>query len=514
MINGAKREIPENIPGLKQYVLYNGADTVVPTGRVAGKKLRTAKPGQDKVLDSIETAVRKTGLVAGQTISFHHHFRDGDYIIKMVLEAIKGLGIKDLTLAGSSLSDCHDFLVDYIQDGTISAIETSGLRGKLGKFVTANPGVLKKPVIIRSHGGRARAICSGEVKIDVAFLGVPTCDKFGNATGTQGKSICGALGYAMVDAQYAEQVVLLTDNLLEGFVYPYSIEQTLVDYIVPVPEIGDSNKISSGALRITRDPVQLLLAEYAAEVIEQSGYFVNGYSLQMGSGGASLAAARFIREKMLKQEIKGSFGIGGSTGVFTDMLAEGLFETFYDTQTFDIPAILSLRDNPRHQEISASFYANPWNASPIVNNLDIVILSATEVDLDFNVNVMTNSNGVLMGASGGHSDTAAGAKLSIIVVPLIRGRLPMIKDQVQNVITPGADIDIVITDYGIAINPLRTDLLERFKNSKLPLKTMQELQALAYSLVGKPEEIELTDQIVAVIEYRDGSLLDVVRKPK
>ncbi len=120
MINGAKREIPENIPGLKQYVLYNGADTVVPTGRVAGKKLRTAKPGQDKVLDSIETAVRKTGLVAGQTISFHHHFRDGDYIIKMVLEAIKGLGIKDLTLAGSSLSDCHDFLVDYIQDGTIS----------------------------------------------------------------------------------------------------------------------------------------------------------------------------------------------------------------------------------------------------------------------------------------------------------------------------------------------------------------------------------------------------------
>ena len=90
----------------------------------------------------------------------------------------------------------------------------------------------------------------------------------------------------------------------------------------------------------------------------------------------------------------------------------------------------------------------------------------------------------------------------------------MIKDQVQNVITPGADIDIVITDYGIAINPLRTDLLERFKNSKLPLKTMQELQTIAYGLVGKPEEIELTDQIVAVIEYRDGSLLDVVRKPK
>ena len=514
MINGAKREIPEQIAGLKKYVLYTGKDSVVPEGRIVGKKLRVGKLGVDKVLTDLETVIRKTGLSNGQTISFHHHFRDGDYIIKMVLAAIKSVGITDLTLAGSSLSDCHDFLVDYIQDGTITALETSGLRGKLGRFVTENAGVLKKPVIIRSHGGRARAVCSGELKIDVAFLGVPTCDKLGNASGTQGKSICGSLGYAKVDAQYAEQVVLLTDNLVEGYVYPYSIEQTLVDYVVAVEEIGDSNKISSGALRITRDPVQLLLAEHAAEVIEQSGYFKNGYSLQMGSGGASLAAARFIREKMLKQEIKGSFGIGGSTGVFTDMLAEGLFETFYDTQTFDIPAILSLRDNPRHQEISASFYANPWNASPIVNSLDVVILSATEVDLDFNVNVMTNSNGILMGASGGHSDTAAGAKLSIIVVPLIRGRLPMIKDQVQNVITPGADIDVIITDYGIAINPLRADLLEQFKNSKLPLKSIQELQTIAYQLVGKPEEIELTDEVVAIIEYRDGSLLDVVRKPK
>ena len=90
----------------------------------------------------------------------------------------------------------------------------------------------------------------------------------------------------------------------------------------------------------------------------------------------------------------------------------------------------------------------------------------------------------------------------------------MIKDQVQNVITPGADIDVIITDYGIAINPLRADLLEQFKNSKLPLKSIQELQTIAYQLVGKPEEIELTDEVVAIIEYRDGSLLDVVRKPK
>ena len=121
-----------------------------------------------------------------------------------------------------------------------------------------------------------------------------------------------------------------------------------------------------------------------------------------------------------------------------------------------------------------------------------------------------------MGASGGHSDAAAGAALSIIVVPLVRGRLPMIRDHVQNVVTPGESIDVIITDRGIAINPLRRDLMEKLQGSKLPLMTLAELQALAYEFVGKPEEVELSQNdkdIVAVVEYRDGSILDVIRKP-
>ena len=370
--------------------------------------------------------------------------------------------------------------------------------------------------MIRSHGGRARAIESGEVHIDVAFMGAPSCDCFGNASGSQGKSACGAIGYALVDAHHADQTVIITDNLLKGqFLYPYSIPQTDVDYVVEVEAIGDPEGIASGAIRITKNPIQLKIAQLAAEVVDQTGYLQEGYSLQLGGGGASLAVAQFMREKMLARGIKGGFGIGGATGIFTEMLQEGLFEIIYDTQTFDTTAAASLRDNPRHVEMTASFYANPWTDC-IVNQLDVVFLSATEVDLDFNVNCMTDSNGILMGASGGHSDTAAGAKLAVIVVPLIRGRLPMIRDKVQTVITPGESIDVIVTERGIAVNPKRADLLEKLKGSNLPLYTIQELQQMSYDLVGKPKDIEVSQDdkdIVAVVEYRDGSIIDLVRKP-
>lgn len=516
MKNAVGREIPEKIAGLENIKLYQGEFAYQPEGNCRGKKIRVGKPGADKVLASIDEAIEKTGLKDGQTISFHHHLRNGDYLLKMVMEKIAAKGIKDITVASSSLSPCHDFLVDYIEDGTVTALETSGLRGALGKYLTKNPGKLKKPVIIRSHGGRARAIEAGELKIDVAFMGAPTCDRLGNATGKQGKSAFGSMGYAMIDAACADQVVMITDNLIDGFVYPYSIPQTQVDYVVAVEEIGDPEGIASGAIRLTKSPTQLLMAEYAAEVMEKTGYIKPGFSMQLGSGGASLAAAKFIREKMEAKNIKGSFGIGGATGIFTEMLKDDLFEVCYDAQTFDTTAIESIKENPRHLEVSASFYANPWNASPIVNALDVVILSATEVDVDFNVNVITDSNGTLMGASGGHSDTAAGAKLSIIVVPLIRGRLPMIRDHVQNVVTPGESIDVIITDRGIAINPKRQDLIEKLKGSKLPIKTIKELQEMAYEFVGKPEEIPVSQDdkdIIAVVEYRDGTIIDLIRKP-
>ena len=74
----------------------------------------------------------------------------------------------------------------------------------------------------------------------------------------------------------------------------------------------------------------------------------------------------------------------------------------------------------------------------------MVILSALEIDTKFNVNVLTGSDGVIRGASGGHCDTASSA----------------------------------------------------------------------YSITGKPKEIKFTDKLVAVVRYRDGSVIDTVYQVK
>ena len=186
------------------------------------------------------------------TISFHHHFRNGDAVLNMVVEAIARKGIKDLTIAASSLTNAHEAILPHIRSGVITAVETSGTRGMLGELFTS--GFLKKPVIIRSHGGRARAIECGELSIDVAFIGAPACDRNGNINGVEGKSACGSMGYAMSDAAYADKVVAITDHLVEEPLYPISIPQTQVDFIVAVDSIGDPKGIASGALRISRDP--------------------------------------------------------------------------------------------------------------------------------------------------------------------------------------------------------------------------------------------------------------------
>ena len=44
--------------------------------------------------------------------------------------------------------------------------------------------------------------------------------------------------------------------------------------------------------------------------------------------------------------------------------------------------------------------------------------------------------------------------------------------------------------------------------------TIEHLQARAEMLTGKPEPIEFTDRVVAVVRYRDGSVIDVIRQVK
>lgn len=510
MKNSIGREIPEEI--IKDRELYQGPFALDKVVAKASPKVKPVKPGESKLLASIEEAIVKSGLKDGMTISFHHHFREGDYILNMVMDTIANLGIKDLSLASSSLGSVHKPLVEHIRKGVITKITTSGLRGVLAEEISK--GLLKEPVIIRSHGGRARAVEAGDIKIDVAFLGVPSSDEYGNSSGTRGVGNCGSLGYAKVDAQYANNVIIITDSIVEFPNMPASIPQTNVDYVVKVDKIGDPAGIASGATRYTKNPKELLIAELASKVIVESGYFKEGFSFQTGTGGSALAVTRFLRDAMLSKNIKASFALGGITKPMVELLEEGLIKNIFDVQGFDLSAVESIGKNSNHYEIDASFYANPHNKGCIANKLDVVVLSALEIDTDYNVNVMTGSDGVLRGASGGHSDTAASAKLTIIVSPLVRGRIPCVVDSVNTVITPGESIDVLVTDEGICVNPIREDLIERFRAVGIPMKTIEELKEKAESIVGIPDQIEYDDQVVGIVEYRDGSIIDIVRKLK
>ena len=401
-------------------------------------------------------------------------------------------------------------MTEAIRKGIVTRLNTSGVRGEVGRAISR--GELEIPVMIRSHGGRARALEEGSLHIDVAFLAAPACDRLGNMTGSTGKTACGSMGYAMVDARCADHVIAVTDNLTGYPLAPrISIPQHLVDQVAVIDSIGDPSKIATGATRVTRDPVQLRIAELAFGLIRASGALRNGCSFQTGGGGPSLAVARYVKEYMKEKSIRGSYCIGGISGYMADMLREGLFDALFDVQSFDAAVTSSMDSNPRHVEVDASCYANPFNKGCLVNDLDVVVLAALDVDTDFNVDVLTGHDGVLRGASGGHSDTAAGAKLAIITIPSMRNGVPSVRERVQTVVTPGATVDAIVTERGIAVNPRREDLAEQARRAGLPVKDIHGLKAEIEKVTGIPDEVRFGDEIVGLVEYRDGTIIDAIR---
>lgn len=509
-LNSLGREIPESYAG-RSLVPYRDPYSLTPTGNIAPRPLKRVNPGASKLLPTLRDAIEASGLKDGMTISTHHSLRNGDYLLNQLVAEIAAMGLKGIWIASSSVHPVHAEIIPHIRSGVIAGFEC-GVNGLIGEL--ASKGELHCPIIVRSHGGRARSVIEGSVHIDVAFIAAPCCDCYGNMNGYYGPSACGSLGYAQVDARYASCVIAVTDNLVPFPAVPISIPQTLVDYVVTVERLGDPSKIVSTTTRITTDPVGLQIASFASQVIEASGLLTDGFSFQTGSGGISLAVADKVRASMRREGIKGSFGCGGITGYFVDMLQEGLFGALMDVQCFDQEAVRSIGVNMLHQEISADQYANPFNAGAVVNRLDCVILGATEVDAHFNVNVNTESNGYLLHNTGGHSDTAAGAKLSIIVAPSIRGRLPIVKDRVTTITTPGETIGVVVTERGIAVNDKHAELKEELIRRKLPVKEIGELQREICKVTGTPRPLEFEDEVVALIEYRDGSIIDAVRRVK
>ncbi len=517
MKNAVGREIPEKIG---DYIVrpYTGAYTGNP-GTEPVKSLRTAGKhvsGDCKMAESIEEAIRACGLKDGMTISFHHSFREGDEIIGQVLKAIKKLGIKHLKFAPSAVVNIKNpSIADFVKDGTIDRIEASGIRGELGDAVLE--GLMENPVILRTHGSRPRAIEAGELQIDVAFIGASAADEYGNATGQIGPNACGSLGYSFIDATSAGKVVVITDNLVEYPCNPVSISQQYVDYVVKVDRIGDPEKIGKGAARMTKNPRDLMIAERAADVMAASRMFKENFSFQTGAGAISIACTNYLAERMEARGIKASFALGGMTAAIVDMYKKGLVRVLECSQCFDAVAARAIAEEPGIVEIDNAVYSNPFSKGAMLDKLTFGVLAALEVDTDFHVNILTGSSGEMMGGLGGGPDVAAGADISIVCLPVVRGRTPSITKRVFTCCTPGETVAAVVTEAGIALNPKHKyyeELKEDLEQANLKLVTIEYLQELAESLTGVPKPIETTDRVVCIVEYRDGSVIDVIREIK
>ncbi len=509
MRNAVDREIPDRI-GSREIRPYEGAFATAQEGVKVARPQKSAPRYEDKVLPSIEAAIEACGLSDGMTISFHHSFRDGDRVVNRVLDACARAGLKDLRIFPTALFPVHEPVIEHVRSGVVSRIEGS-MNGPVGAFVSQG-GKLAEPAVLRSHGARWRAVEAGDVEIDVAFIAAPQADPYGNATGIRGVTPCGPIGFSAVDAQYARRTVVITNDLQPYPVHPMEIQHGWTDWVVEIDEIGDPENIVSGTLQLTRSPTNLRIARLTAEAVVASGVFADGFGFQGGAGGISLAVTKYLGDEMEKAGISAGFAIGGGTKLLIDLLHRGLVRTILEGQAFDLDAIASLREDPGHVMIDPGFYANYDSRGCATYKLNVAFLGATEVDLDFNVNVNTHSDGQLLHGIGGHQDVAAGAGITMITVPSIRGRLPMILDRVTTVTTPGEVVDVVVTERGIAVNPRREELAERFAAAGLPVRTLEEIREEVGRLVRPARKPVFDDEIVAAIEWRDGTIIDVVRK--
>ncbi len=472
------------------------------------RKLISEKSQNNEIifLNSLSDVFDKLNITSNMTLSFHHHLRNGDYVQNMVSEEILKRDIKNIHYAPSGIFPSNAILSKLIENKNVTEIDTNYLNGPVAK--TIGEGKLEGLLMMNTHGGRPRKIESGELPIDIAFIACPAVDKQGNGYGGIGQAACGSMGYAISDLKYAKKVVLVTDSVYEQLPQ-IELDKKYVDVVLKVDKIGDPAGILSGTTKITKDPVGLKIASLTAKLLNELGLIKDGMSMQTGAGGTSLAVASYVKDIMIKNNIKGSFASGGITGYFVEMQKLGLFERLNDVQCFDIDAVNSYNDNPNHFGMTGSKYANPYD-DPICDKLDFVILGATEIDKQFNVNVTTDSYGKIMGGSGGHSDTAHGANVTVITTNLIKSRMPIIKDHVTTITTPGEDVDVLVTERGIAINPKRTDLLEKLQNTKLPIYTIDELYNSAHSITGTPNKIKLSDKIIGYVQYRDGTIIDTL----
>ena len=506
--NAAGRLVPRVVNG-RESVPFAGVGGHRPTGTKAAPPIATCidyPDDGDKRVDTIAEALKKVGLKDGMVVSSHHHLRNGDLVANAVFDAAADIGVKDLMWFPSASFPVHANQLQHLDSGLIHHIEGS-MNGPLGAY--CSEGKMRGLGVLRSHGGRWQAIQDGEVHIDVAVIAAPTADAFGNATGDRGPAGCGLLGFALADSIYADKVIVVTDNLVPFPCIPWQIQGNNVDVVVEVPSIGDPSKIVSGTTRITQSPDRRRIAELAARFCAETGIMRDGFSFQAGAGGTTLAFAMYLAELMRAEDVTARFARGGSTQHMVEMLDEGLIEYILDGQTFDLDGVRSMREDPRHQDTSPFTSYDFHGKGNFASMVDVAVLGATEVDLAFNGNVVTHSDGRLLHGIGGWQNCLA-ARCSMLLVPSFRDRIPVIVDEVTTVCGPGELIDVVVTERGIAINPRRQDLVDAVAGSHLPIRPIEDLKAELDRICGVPARPELSDEPVAVVKWVDGTIIDTV----
>jgi citrate lyase subunit alpha/citrate CoA-transferase len=507
--NALGRRVPTLVNGLEQTP-FPGVDGHRPSGSKFGPAVRSCRDyprNGDKRVPDLRTALERCGLRDGMVISTHHHFRNGDKVALMALNAAAEMGVRDLMWFPSASFPCHEPVIDLMNRGVVHHIEGS-MNGPLGEYTSR--GKMRGLGVLRSHGGRWQAVQDGEVKIDIAVIAAPTADPFGNCDGSHGPSACGSLGFALVDSIYAEHVIVVTDNLVPFPCIPWQIQGNNVDFVVEVDSVGDPSKIVSGTTQITKSPDRLLIAEYVARFVRDAGIMRDGFSFQAGAGGIALAFVEHLRVMMKEAGVRARFVRGGSTQYLVDLLKDGLTDYILDGQTFDLAGVQSIASDPRHVGSSPFTSYNFHGKGNFASLVDATVLGATEVDVSFNANVVTHSDGMLLHGIGGWQNCLY-AGCSILALPSFRDRIPVIVDEVATITGPSELIDVVVTERGIAINPRRVDLLDRLRNSSLPIRPIEQLKEQVEGILGgPPAKPRLTDEPVAVVKWVDGTVIDTV----
>ncbi len=509
--NAAGRLVPTLVNGRQQHP-FAGVDQYKPTGNKAAPRIPSNVDyprNGDKRVPNLKAALLQCGLRDGITISSHHHLRNGDIIALQALETAAELGVKDLMWFPSASFPCHEPVIGLMERGVVHHIEGS-MNGPLGEY--CSHGKMRGQGVLRSHGGRWQAVQDGEVHIDIAVIAAPTADFFGNANGVQGRSACGSLFFALADSLYADKVIVVTDNLVPFPCVPWQIQGNNVDCVVEAPSIGDPSLIVSGTTQVTRSPDRLRIAEMIARFLRDTGIMRPGFSFQAGAGGIALAFVDYLRGYMRQAGVRARFVRGGSTQYLVELLKERLTDYILDGQTFDMDGVRSMAEDSRHLATSPFTSYNFHGKGNFAGMVDAVVLGATEVDLNFNANVVTHSDGRLLHGIGGWQNCLYSG-CSILAVPSFRDRIPVIVDEVTTITGPGEMIDVVATERGIAINPRRQDLLDAVKGSTLPIRPLQEIKHEVEKICGgKPQRARLTDEPVAVVKWVDGTVLDTVWK--